>query len=655
MSASHCTSRSIPCLSQLVGNPEIQVAETIYERLSRSNSDTDTRVLAPYYELNFANDFAYLACTEEGARKISATCLEEGRNGLKILVASNELPSAKTIASLQNIGNAISSYASHEIHRHAFLERSFDLVMQLTSDRIIQRVRPVWSPEPSWHRKWTTKDKGNTKTSLLERLQQHSPLIGSEFEHRFPKTTSALKNLLEQLQKLENEGNDNKAARLRIRIIITKAYEVSTAEMPRTLEAKLRECSMADLAGRKEIRQVDKLARYYGICRNFAKIARREGHRRLLSNILVARCEGYSTVSSRPGNTLGLHVHAEVQLTMHYLARSPSPAPRAMGCSKSACFLCHALITRLAQFSVSACHGKLYPKWNIPGGVRLESKKSEQLDNALREINEEVSALIKAPAARVACPPESRALSLLSGASTATQLSSDSGSEVSSAETIRPSSVAGPSANTVSKLHSSLAELQKELLPLSSKATPASSEAGSQAKSPADNNIAGPRGDQSPQAAAPTEGTRDSSPDATTAVQQPDCNKPNDITAKPLSIRESPVAQIRLRKTDLPYERRICNDMPLLDLRLGPLALSLDFSSISVGRLSVTRGNSTDTSKSGSSSNRGGGGTGNNGSGITFSGGNSANNSTRSGSSTVVNGSSTTARSSTTDPYNSSN
>ncbi|KAI6371521.1 hypothetical protein MCOR31_004097 [Pyricularia oryzae] len=573
MSASYWTPKTKSTLRQLAVRLEkTQFDGTIYKRLPQSNSHAESYVLSPYHELKLANDLAYLACTEEGVKRISAwqRCRKLG---------------------MQSAATPFAGYLGEaEIHRDAFLERSFDTVMELSGDRILQRTRPSWAPEPAWHR---AKQK-QTKTSLLDKLQDLLPQIQSALEQRFPRTLAALKRVHKQLKHLDCQHRDGKTVRSALKIIVVKAHEVSAAEVPRTLEAKLRACGKvgSELAGKSEIRQVDKLGRYYGVCRNFAKMARHSEYRDLLRNVAVTSCKGYAVVPSGSGNTAQLPVHAEVQLTMHYLAQNPVLWPRAMGCSKSACFLCHALITRLGHFSVSACHGKLYSQWTIPDGVLLESKKAEELASAILRICDSLRVLIGVPGARV-CPPESRALSLLSGPSTATQLSFDSGSEVSSAETIRPSSAAGPSADPASGSHPGPAELQQEQQLLSSEDKPASQQATRQAENQ-EVPTAGPAGDQSCQAAALAEGTIDDSLGATSPAQQPNYNEPVTSTSKPLSTGESRVALVRLREKDLPYERHICNDMPLLDLQLGRLSLSLDFSGISIGRLAVTRDSSTD-------------------------------------------------------------
>lgn len=112
MHASYWTPETKESFHQLAKNlHQQQFQAKIYPRLAAVNEDGGAHTLSPYHELKLANDLAYLACTEEGVKTISAVCLEEGPNSLTVRLASNELPCIKTVASLQSIVNGISSYA----------------------------------------------------------------------------------------------------------------------------------------------------------------------------------------------------------------------------------------------------------------------------------------------------------------------------------------------------------------------------------------------------------------------------------------------------------------------------------------------------------------------------------------------------------------
>ncbi|KAK1514253.1 hypothetical protein CABS01_16743 [Colletotrichum abscissum] len=68
----------------------------------------------------------------------------------------------------------------------------------------------------------------------------------------------------------------------------------------------------------------------------------------------------------RPGVAHDCFVHAEIQ-QVFYLEHQPhTPAPRAIGCSKSACYLCDLFIRTHGGYVVSHSHGRLYEKWTLP-------------------------------------------------------------------------------------------------------------------------------------------------------------------------------------------------------------------------------------------------------------------------------------------------
>lgn len=453
-----------------------------------------------------------------------------------------------------------------DTRREVFVETTFGKIMNLCGDRMLQRVRPVWSSVPYW-------DKRNG-TSLLKKLDNDMAQLEVVMRKPFPKTLSALKKMHKQLKHLNTMNHDGKDARNSLETIVLRSYDASVVELPRTLEAKLRRCGLVgeDLAGRVGIRQVDKLARYYGICKDLARLARQPVYRSLLSNVMVERlpfaCGG-------PGIGRDLHVHAEVQLVMYYLALEISPAPRAIGCSKSACFLCHALISRLGDWSLSACHGRLYSKWTIPDGVRLERRRALDLASAIRQMRDELRNC--APVGGVN-PPESRALSLLSGPSTTTLMPVASVSNSSSVDTIRPN---------IPTVDMGIGIFLGS--PCGS-SNPQKEQRGVGDAAPND-IVTFLTGNSSSPCPTPT-GTNHLAAGSTTHVP---CSQ-----ASVAKRSKPPSTTVRLTERDLPYEHVIRNnDMPPLEIRLGRLSLYLDFGDISAGQVKVTRDGRGDDGGSG--------------------------------------------------------
>ncbi|KAL5892488.1 hypothetical protein ACKVWM_003483, partial [Pyricularia oryzae] len=117
----------------------------------------------------------------------------------------------------------------------------------------------------------------------------------------------------EQLRCFEMMKNDSKDVREALRNIVLAAYNAFATETPRILEEKLKRCGPAglDLAGRTAVRQVDKLGRYYGVCKDFAKLARRQSYQSLFSSIIVARCDAMPDTCKDPAGGRRLHVHAK--------------------------------------------------------------------------------------------------------------------------------------------------------------------------------------------------------------------------------------------------------------------------------------------------------------------------------------------------------
>ncbi|KAL5866432.1 hypothetical protein ACKVWC_011456 [Pyricularia oryzae] len=523
---------------------ERQFKGNTYDRLPSFNNSCQDYTLTPYHELKLANNLAFLACTEEGGDKVSAVCLEEHRDQLTIRLASNKCPGNKTVELLQKIASSLAEYATRKIHREAFMEEAFATVMNLCGTRILQRTRPCWAKKP--HRL-------EKKASPLQSLDNDWALLTKTLQRRFATTLHALEKMRKQLRCLNTMKHDSKDVGEALRNIVLAAYYASATGTPRTLEKKLRLCGPAglDLAGRTAVRQVDKLGRYYGVCKDFAKLARHQGYQRLFSSVMVARCDVMPKTYRDPAGGRKLHVHAEVQLVMHYLSRNLSPAPRAIGCSKSACFLCHALISRLGHWSLSACHGKLYSKWTVPDGVHLMHSRAKDLARALGQVRDELKTLGTGAKVQVA---ESPALSLISGPSTATLLSTASGSSSSSAETIRPNSTAKTKApayvdaSTVNAPTGSTASA--ELVLAKAKSNPY--------------------------------------PDVGISTSHETCNNSGLVAG--IGTTNSSAATLQVKENDLPYEVVIFNySLPLLDLQLGHLSLHLDLTDISVGRIKISR------------------------------------------------------------------
>ncbi len=184
---------------------------------------------------------------------------------------------------------------------------------------------------------------------------------------------SQLDELVASLKFLDTgKRPDEQDVREAVQTIVRRCADVSYGGKHRSLEEQLRRIPGGrEVSELRELSQIDKLARYLGLSRDLAKLAQRPGYRHVTRNIALEFLTAFHA-EIPAGVSQKCYVHAEVQLILHYEQGSLEKPPRAIGCSKSACFLCDSLIQRLGQYRISHAHRRLYNLWTIPN-VSLKS------------------------------------------------------------------------------------------------------------------------------------------------------------------------------------------------------------------------------------------------------------------------------------------
>jgi hypothetical protein len=89
------------------------------------------------------------------------------------------------------------------------------------------------------------------------------------------------------------------------------------------------------------------------------------------------------------------HVHAEVQLAVHYDLISQQKqhlflTPRAIGISKWLCYLCYQFLRAHQRFFLSRTHGRLYDQWTVPDIVEYDDDLVRRYRGILKDVEEEV-------------------------------------------------------------------------------------------------------------------------------------------------------------------------------------------------------------------------------------------------------------------------
>lgn len=358
-------------------------------------------------ELKLADHVAFLAHSQEGVQAISAACVEEGESGLVIRLASNSTPSAQTVLGLTKILNTFSNGAcdgktwsvtvlirkypdiysnSTGTPSNVLEERLFEDVLDLSKDRILQRIRPPWIRSPVYYR--------NGEEPLWTRIQSTLTRI------KFSRDSTPYDNILSRLEEFTSNSRglkyrpEENQLRNRIKKIIRSCAEISYSGGHKSLEQFLELITpnaRSDLVT-KEVLQIDKLARYLGLCRDLGKLSQRCNFRNTTKTITLQYLE--APRGEKPiGASKTCYVHAEVQLILNYERYSTGQPPRAIGCSKSACFLCDTLIQKLGKYSVSYAHKRLYHQWTISDVSWMTTEQVSCFRNILQAIIADISLL----------------------------------------------------------------------------------------------------------------------------------------------------------------------------------------------------------------------------------------------------------------------
>lgn len=179
-----------------------------------------------------------------------------------------------------------------------------------------------------------------------------------------------------------------------LRSVAQQSFDFCTPE-GRTIERTITSYGFNDLKilEDKHIRQVNKLGRYWGLCRDLADASRKYG--RVFETIKLRPLVRYDVfnapIPNKPGR-MPCHVHAEIQLLIFYCLHPDSitPRPRILGVSKAACYLCDLFILNHRHFFVTKTHGRLYALWNVPDLAEYNQAQLSEIRRVLVAMDKEI-------------------------------------------------------------------------------------------------------------------------------------------------------------------------------------------------------------------------------------------------------------------------
>ncbi|KAH0423702.1 hypothetical protein CcaCcLH18_11998 [Colletotrichum camelliae] len=358
-------------------------------------------------EIRMADSVAFLAHHEEGGKFVSTVTLRECPEGLQVVLAGNTTPSSSIIDGLMRLTARLSG-------PNQTVQELLDIVLRFSSTRVLGRLRPPWVEQPRHFK--------TPLPSLQNRLQKCILEIGEpqQSPEKIAPLLARLKGLVDTLNLAEHPIKTD-ALRNALKTIIISCSQVARLGNTNSVEEHLKSVGVKlQLAESPEIRQVDKLARYFFTCRDLARVARKPDYRRVFRNIDVRALNSPAGVH-RPGTAHYCFVHAEIQQIFHLEQHPHTPAPRAIGCSKSACYLCDLFIRRHGRYVISHTHGRLYDKWTLPDAGWMTATQMNRfqmlVQSMTKDMREAVEGLQNRGRTIYRYPLESRAcLPLSSGA-----------------------------------------------------------------------------------------------------------------------------------------------------------------------------------------------------------------------------------------------
>lgn len=376
-------------------------AFTAVEWLQTSpNSPESPHTLPLDTEQQVADDFAYLAAVEEGAQSVAAVCIEENPQAprLTLRFAALDISLNDAVKSaLQETSVILTGAAAENAPCLSdSVDALFHRVIQLHFRRLLARLRSSKWEKPKHlsksHKKPLWQDFGN----LIHRAQ-----------FAYTKKEKTLRLLAEKLlgdlaavyKDFELASGDELT---KMEGVVRDSFAFCSTEAIKDyllrLESGVGSTPTSQVASAiKSLRQTQKIAAYRRICISLVKTARDYPHL-FESGIIMAYLVPYQSVPATIGYeewATTCHVHAEVQLAVHYDLISQQNqkfflVPRAIGISKSLCYLCYQFLRAHQGFFPSRTHGRLYDQWTVPDLAEFDDDLVRRYRGILKEVDEEV-------------------------------------------------------------------------------------------------------------------------------------------------------------------------------------------------------------------------------------------------------------------------
>lgn len=265
------------------------------------------------------------------------------------------------------------------ITRQNCTQKIFDTVIRLNCNRILGRLSSKHFSPPAYLRAVTRDPTSQQLVTVAQRLtasKKKSGLVEDLDAFR-----SDVRMLHESFQELETSTEEDRLHS--IGRTVKAAFRVTGDGV--SLQDRLRRlsCNVSTLNSRV-IHEINKVSNYWRISCTLAQLSRCREYRALFAEPKLATVQHYEpdTRGSSPR-----HVHAEIQLIVHYELWPTECLPRVIGASKQACYLCYAFVKAHKQYHILRSHGQIYNQWTVPDCRNYTQETLERFQRALSAVN----------------------------------------------------------------------------------------------------------------------------------------------------------------------------------------------------------------------------------------------------------------------------
>jgi hypothetical protein len=262
------------------------------------------------------------------------------------------------------------------------MDQLFDIIVKLNSNKILGRLGSKKFQRPAY----MTKIREPLTTRLrhmIHTLNQTSSVI------RGGQDLVSLKNQIHDFEasfrRLEEADAEN--AICHTKIVIQKAYQMTGNGIG--FPGRLKGLGYPALRlDDRDVREVGKISNYWRISRYLTHCSRR-------FRLQFAGASWYAIQSYRASSTSAIlqrrFVHAEIQIVAYYEKMALKAAPRMIGVSKEACFLCDSFIRAHTLFSISGAHRQMVSQWTVPDLEEYSPNTILRFRRALSKVCEDVT------------------------------------------------------------------------------------------------------------------------------------------------------------------------------------------------------------------------------------------------------------------------